>query len=323
MLDWSQMQTNALGAQFKEGYVTSAVVGHYSQTPEELEKKFLDLDTIATNYYRANIDAGSVLDFSTLKDSGGASFPGVDDNGTWLVGLICGNCRNPAPWYIDDPQALHDVATQRKVRGGGRVIRPQHRGYGEVSHGEEADPVRFRGECLPRHQRGRAGSCLLTTTRRRARPTRRRPMRRRTRLARQATWATRPPRDQERGGQDRGRGQERRRRDAGRRQDKAGSSTQDAAKKAGEKTDDAYRGAVQPRRLARVQSSRPPPREAGRGSGPEGSAADQPRFRNRGLTSRITAGRNATVAALLVTIVRATSTPSSTWTLNSDRARQR
>ena len=75
MLDWSQMQTNALGAPFKEGYVTSAVVGHYSQTPEELEAKFLDLDTIATNYYRANIGAGSVLDFSTLKDTSGASFP--------------------------------------------------------------------------------------------------------------------------------------------------------------------------------------------------------------------------------------------------------
>lgn len=99
-LDWSQMQTNALGAQFQEGYVTSAVVGHYTQTPEELEKKFLDLDTIATKYYRANIDTGSVLDFSTLKDSSGASFPGVDDTGTWMVGLICGNCRNPAPWYM-------------------------------------------------------------------------------------------------------------------------------------------------------------------------------------------------------------------------------
>jgi hypothetical protein len=100
MLDWSQMQTNALGAQFKDGYITSAVVGHYMQTPAELEEKFLDLDTIATNYYRADIGAGSVLDFSTLKDASGASFPGVDDNGTWLVGLICGNCRNPAPWYM-------------------------------------------------------------------------------------------------------------------------------------------------------------------------------------------------------------------------------
>jgi hypothetical protein len=100
MLDWSQMTTNALGVEFKEGYVTSAVVGHYTQAPAELESKFLDLDRIATDYYRADIPSGSVLDFTTLKDEGGASFPGVDDNGTWLAGLICGNCRNPAPWYM-------------------------------------------------------------------------------------------------------------------------------------------------------------------------------------------------------------------------------
>ena len=134
MLDWSQMQTNALGAQFKEGYITSAVVGHYTQTPEELEAKFLDLDTIATNYYRANIGAGSVLDFSTLKDTGGASFPGVDDSGTWLVGLICGNCRNPGALVHDDPQALHDVATQQKSAGGGpRDPSPASRMWGGVT----------------------------------------------------------------------------------------------------------------------------------------------------------------------------------------------
>ena len=69
--------------------------------PGELESKFLDLDTLATNYYRANIDSGSVLDFTTLKDDkSGASFPGITADGTWLVGLICGNCRNPAPWYM-------------------------------------------------------------------------------------------------------------------------------------------------------------------------------------------------------------------------------
>jgi hypothetical protein len=91
---------NALGADFKEGYVTSAVVGHYTQTPAELEAAFLDLDRIAVATYRAGLSAGSVLDFTTLKDENGASFPGIDDTGTWLVGLICGNCRNPAPWYM-------------------------------------------------------------------------------------------------------------------------------------------------------------------------------------------------------------------------------
>jgi hypothetical protein len=99
-LDWSQMKTNALGHEFKEGYVTSAIVGHYTQTPAELEAKFLDLDRIAMATYRADIPSGSVLDFTTLKDANGAAFPGIDDQGTWLVGLTCGNCRNPAPWYM-------------------------------------------------------------------------------------------------------------------------------------------------------------------------------------------------------------------------------
>jgi hypothetical protein len=104
MLDFTDLVTrmapNALGGTFKEAYITSAVVGHFTETPEQLEKKFLDLDMIAQKYYRANIESGSVLNFSTLKDSSGASFPGIDDTGTWMVGLICGNCRNPAPWYM-------------------------------------------------------------------------------------------------------------------------------------------------------------------------------------------------------------------------------
>jgi hypothetical protein len=99
-LDWSHMTTNGLGRAFTEGYVTSAVVGHYTQTPAELETQFLDLDRIAIATYRAELASGSVLDFTTLKDANGAEFPGVDDSGTWLVGLFCGNCRNPAPWYM-------------------------------------------------------------------------------------------------------------------------------------------------------------------------------------------------------------------------------
>jgi len=99
-LDWSQMTTNALGRAFTEGYVTSAVVGHYTQTPAQLEADFLDLDRIAVATYRADIPSGSVLDFRTLKDASGGSFPGIDGTGTWLVGLFCGNCRNPAPWYM-------------------------------------------------------------------------------------------------------------------------------------------------------------------------------------------------------------------------------
>jgi hypothetical protein len=99
-LDWSAMTTNALGREFTRGYITDAMVGHYAETPAELEQKFLDLDRIALATYRAEIPSGSELDFTTLEDEDGASFPGVDDTGTWVVSLLCGNCRNPAPWYM-------------------------------------------------------------------------------------------------------------------------------------------------------------------------------------------------------------------------------
>ena len=103
-LNWQNLVAmggmNALGGVFKDNYITSAIVGHFTETPEDLEKKFLDLDMIATKYYRADITENGTLNFTDLKDDSGASFPGVSDDGTWMVGLICGNCRNPAPWYM-------------------------------------------------------------------------------------------------------------------------------------------------------------------------------------------------------------------------------
>ncbi len=99
-LDWSHMKLDGFGREFVRGDVTDAVVGHYAETPAELEKKFLDLDQIALTTYRAQIKSGWVLDFTTLKDGAGTSFTGIDGTGTWLVGLVCGNCRNPAPLYM-------------------------------------------------------------------------------------------------------------------------------------------------------------------------------------------------------------------------------
>jgi hypothetical protein len=99
-LDWSHVTIDGFGRQFTRGNVTDAVVGHYAESPAELEQKFLDLDKIALATYRATIPSGFALDFTTLKDTSGANFPGIDGTGTWLVGLFCGNCRNPAPLYM-------------------------------------------------------------------------------------------------------------------------------------------------------------------------------------------------------------------------------
>jgi len=99
-LDWSQMKTNALGNTFITTNITSALVAHYTQTPAELETKFLDIELIAAALYKSSIATGTTLDFSSLQDSNGNVFPGIDGTGTWMVALRCGGCRNPAPWYL-------------------------------------------------------------------------------------------------------------------------------------------------------------------------------------------------------------------------------
>jgi hypothetical protein len=100
-LDWtSSISTNALGNPFEPTNITHVLVGHYTETPTELESKFLDIEIIATELYEADVLIGTTIDFSTLKTKDGQAFQGIDDTGTWLVALQCGICRNPAPWYL-------------------------------------------------------------------------------------------------------------------------------------------------------------------------------------------------------------------------------
>jgi hypothetical protein len=108
-LDWSQLSKNGLGETLSDDgspgtvprtNIGNAIVGHYTQTPSQLESQFLDLQTIAQDLYTTPIPSGSLLDFTQLMDSSGKSFPGVDSTGTWLVALMCTNCRNPAPYYL-------------------------------------------------------------------------------------------------------------------------------------------------------------------------------------------------------------------------------
>jgi hypothetical protein len=100
-LDWSKMKTNALGNTFVSGKITKALIGHYTQTPAELETNFLDLELIATALYSGTIaTTRNTIDFSLLKDAKGNNFAGINETGTWVVALQCASCHNPAPWYL-------------------------------------------------------------------------------------------------------------------------------------------------------------------------------------------------------------------------------
>jgi hypothetical protein len=99
-LDWSQLRTNAFGDAFDPTAISEVMVGHYLQYVPDLEKRFLDLELIADELYRTEIAVGTSVDLSVSRNAAGKAFAGIDGNGTWLVALRCGSCRNPAPWYL-------------------------------------------------------------------------------------------------------------------------------------------------------------------------------------------------------------------------------
>jgi len=99
-IDWAGMTVNAMGYPFKPTDITEVLVGHYDETPEELEAKFLDLELIDEDMWRAEVPSGTSINLSTLTNETGTAFPGISATGTWVVGLVCGECANPAPWYL-------------------------------------------------------------------------------------------------------------------------------------------------------------------------------------------------------------------------------
>lgn len=104
-IDWGDMTTTALGTEFKPTKISEVLIAHYTQTPAELEASFLDLEQLAVNDWRGTVEFGTAITLGDLTDSTGAPFTGIDGTGTWLIGLICGQCSNPAPWYLSPLQA--------------------------------------------------------------------------------------------------------------------------------------------------------------------------------------------------------------------------
>jgi hypothetical protein len=101
-VDWSEMTLTALGNEFLPMQVTEAAVAHFpTSSLEDLERDFVYLEERADGWWRAKVEIGASIDLSTLKDETEATFPGIDERGTWLVALFCtSHCSNPAPWSI-------------------------------------------------------------------------------------------------------------------------------------------------------------------------------------------------------------------------------
>ncbi len=104
-VDWSSMTENALGGEFERNSIGLVAIARYSESRAELESKFrslvrYDRSIVAERAWTLDVPAGDRATLSSAVDESGASFAGIDADGTWLLALFCTQCQNPAPWYL-------------------------------------------------------------------------------------------------------------------------------------------------------------------------------------------------------------------------------
>lgn len=101
VVDWSGLTKTGMNQPVVYQSITSILVGFYeNMTVQQLEDRCLDFDLIATKLYRADITelGARSMDLAVTKTDGGEAFPGFGArNGVWAVGLMCKDCKVPAP----------------------------------------------------------------------------------------------------------------------------------------------------------------------------------------------------------------------------------
>jgi hypothetical protein len=101
VIDWRDLTLDSQGNEIVFESIDSVLVGFYQDmTPEQLQAEIFDLELLATELYRVTLKGGRTADLERARAvDGGAAFAGFerDAEGTWLLGLMCSACQNPAP----------------------------------------------------------------------------------------------------------------------------------------------------------------------------------------------------------------------------------
>ena len=102
VVDWADtLEENSLGNPFIPEKIWYVNVAHYPDMDVfDLEDNFLDIEYIAEDFYTAEVVSGASVNLNTLVDEEGDSFEGINHEGTWFIALMCGDCANPAPWFL-------------------------------------------------------------------------------------------------------------------------------------------------------------------------------------------------------------------------------
>lgn len=101
IIDWSEMTTNGQGNPFVHQDIDQVLVAFYEgMTVADLEARILDLELLATRLWELPLLGGRTADLAEATLRGGSErFGGFETAraGTWVLGLSCTTCQNPAP----------------------------------------------------------------------------------------------------------------------------------------------------------------------------------------------------------------------------------
>jgi hypothetical protein len=113
IVDWRDIDDDSQGLPLAYEAIDGVLLGFYEgQTPEELETNIFNLETDATELYEIELEGGRTADLSKAKPRGGGSrFAGFGrGEGTWLLGLTCSTCQNPAPLVLSVLEPTEDAS---------------------------------------------------------------------------------------------------------------------------------------------------------------------------------------------------------------------
>jgi len=101
VIDWRDVTRDSQGNEIVFQNIDGLVLGFFEgMTVADLQEQILDLELIATSLWEVELEGGRTADLADARGrDGGGSFSGFDrdEDGLWMVGLMCSTCQNPSP----------------------------------------------------------------------------------------------------------------------------------------------------------------------------------------------------------------------------------
>lgn len=100
VMDWRHVSEDSLGNEIAYESIDNVLLAFYEgMTLREVQDQIFDLEYIYTNLWEIPLDGERTTDLADARDRDtGDRFSGFEnDDGVWLMALMCSQCQNPAP----------------------------------------------------------------------------------------------------------------------------------------------------------------------------------------------------------------------------------